>query len=168
LKTIYKTADIDFSFQVSITGKDNLIDFEIEGEALSGFRTNRVGFCVLHPIGECTGKECEVTGPDGEKQSFSFPQLVSPHQPMKNIAEMRWKVDQNIEARLSFEGDIFEMEDQRNWTDDSFKTYCRPLELPFPFVLKKGDKIHQRISLEVSGELGAEPPTQTAYQLRLR
>jgi hypothetical protein len=161
----YKKADIDFSFQVSITGKDNLIDFEIEGEALSGFRINRVGFCVLHPIGECAGKECEVTGPDGEKQSFSFPQLVSPHQPMKNISEMRWKVDQNIEARLSFEGDIFEMEDQRNWTDDSFKTYCRPLELPFPFVLKRGDKIHQRISLEVSGELGAEPPTQTAYQL---
>jgi hypothetical protein len=106
-----------------------------------------------------------VTGPDGKKQSYSFPELISPHQPMKNIAEMRWKAEQNIEVRLSFEGDIFEMEDQRNWTDDSFKTYCRPLELPFPFVLKKGDKIHQRINLEVSGEVGAEPPTQTAYQL---
>jgi hypothetical protein len=133
---------------------------------LSEFRTNRVGFCVLHPIRECTGKNCEVTGPDGKKQSYSFPELISPHQPMKNIAEMRWKAEQNIEVRLSFEGDIFEMEDQRNWTDDSFKTYCRPLELPFPFVLKKGDKIHQRINLEVSGEVAAEPPTQTAYQLR--
>jgi hypothetical protein len=165
-ENIYKTGDIDFSFQVSIIGKDNQINFEIEGEALSEFRTNRVGFCVLHPIRECTGKNCEVTGPDGKKQSYSFPELISPHQPMKNIAEMRWKAEQNIEVRLSFEGDIFEMEDQRNWTDDSFKTYCRPLELPFPFVLKKGDKIHQRINLEVSGEVAAEPPTQTAYQLR--
>ena len=29
-------------------------------------------------------------------------------------------------------GDVFEMEDQRNWTDASFKTYCTPLRQPFP------------------------------------
>ena len=27
-------------------------------------------------------------------------------------------------------GDSFEMEDHRNWTDASFKTYVRPLALP--------------------------------------
>lgn len=41
------------------------------------------------------------------------------------------------------------MEDQRNWTDNSYKTYCRPLELPFPYTLKKGDRIHQRIAISV-------------------
>ena len=29
-------------------------------------------------------------------------------------------------------GDVFEIEDQRNWTDGSFKTYSTPLSLPFP------------------------------------
>ena len=30
----------------------------------------------------------------------------------------------------------FEMEDQRNWSDASYKTYVRPLALPWPFVLR--------------------------------
>lgn len=29
-----------------------------------------------------------------------------------------------------FEGDVFEMEDQRNWTDASYKTYCTPWGCP--------------------------------------
>ena len=40
---------------------------------------------------------------------------------------MKWSPDEKMEAELAFEGDIFEMEDQRNWTDASFKTYCTPL-----------------------------------------
>ena len=36
------------------------------------------------------------------------------------------------------EGDTFEMEDQRNWSDASYKTYVRPLALPWPYVLPAG------------------------------
>ena len=36
------------------------------------------------------------------------------------------------------EGDTFEMEDQRNWTDASYKTYVRPLALPWPYTLAGG------------------------------
>ena len=35
-------------------------------------------------------------------------------------------------ANVAFDGDIFEMEDQRNWTDASYKIYSTPLRLPFP------------------------------------
>ena len=38
-----------------------------------------------------------------------------------------------VECRM--EGDTFEMEDQRNWTDASYKTYVRPLALPWPYTL---------------------------------
>ena len=40
------------------------------------------------------------------------------------------------------EGDTFEMEDQRNWTDASYKTYVRPLALPWPYTLRAGEQ-HQ-------------------------
>ena len=30
---------------------------------------------------------------------------------------------------IVFGGEIFEMEDQRNWSDASYKTYCVPLGL---------------------------------------
>lgn len=52
------------------------------------------------------------------------------------------------------EGDTFEMEDQRNWTDASYKTYVRPLALPWPYLIAKGDAVDQTITLTVSGAAG--------------
>jgi hypothetical protein len=51
---------------------------------------------------------------------------------------------------MSFEGDIFETEDQRNWTDASFKTYSTPLELPFPVEVANGEKTFQMVALSVT------------------
>ena len=33
------------------------------------------------------------------------------------------------------------MEDQRNWSDASYKTYVRPLAPPWPYTLPKGEKV---------------------------
>jgi len=44
------------------------------------------------------------------------------------------------------------MEDQRNWTDASFKTYCTPLGLPFPVEVKAGQRIRQAIKLSLKGD----------------
>ena len=43
------------------------------------------------------------------------------------------------------------MEDQRNWTDASFKTYGTPLELPFPVEVVSGTKIVQTVTLTLDG-----------------
>jgi hypothetical protein len=59
------------------------------------------------------------------------------------------EVTPEIWAQVEFEGDTFEMEDQRNWTDASFKTYCTPLALPFPVEVKVGTKIRQSVSLSL-------------------
>ena len=57
----FEEKNIRFVFYSVITGTTNgQVAFEIEGEALSGFRTNRTGFCVLHPIDV---KEDLVTSP---------------------------------------------------------------------------------------------------------
>ncbi len=50
------------------------------------------------------------------------------------------------------EGDAFEMEDQRNWADASFKTYVRPLSKPRPYVIAKGADDRQRITVSVEGK----------------
>ena len=55
----------------------------------------------------------------------------------------------DVEVDIAFEGEVFEMEDQRNWTDASFKTYCRPLALPRPYTLEAGDEVRQRITVTV-------------------
>mgnify|MGYP006195238293 CR=1 FL=1 len=43
-------------------------------------------------------------------------------------------------------GDVFEMEDQRNWTDASYKTYVRPLALPWPYTLEAGTELEQAVT----------------------
>jgi hypothetical protein len=47
------------------------------------------------------------------------------------------------------------MEYQRNWTDASYKTYCTPLDLPFPSLIKKGEPVSQvvKFSVEASDNL---------------
>ena len=47
----------------------------------------------------------------------------------------------------AFEGDTFEMEDQRQWGDASYKTYVRPLALPWPYMLKDGERFSQAVSI---------------------
>ena len=49
------------------------------------------------------------------------------------------------------EGDLFEMEDQRNWLDGSFKIFCPPLRLPFPVEIREGTRIEQAVTLALRG-----------------
>ena len=50
------------------------------------------------------------------------------------------------------EGDTYEMEDQRNWTDASYKTYVRPLARPWPYTLDAGARLDQAVTLTVSSQ----------------
>ncbi len=118
--------------------------FEIQGKALTGLLKNRAGFCVLHPIKETVDQPCKIIHTEGNTSSSVFPKYISSHNPFKYIRSMQWPVD-NRWFELHFEGDAFETEDQRNWTDASFKTFCTPLDLPFPVALKKGDTVNQII-----------------------
>lgn len=143
--------DIDFFWHGTVTGdSDGTIIFEMDGEARSTFRRNRIGFCVLHPM-TCAGKVCQVETVDGAQINGQFPLLISPHQPFKNIRALTHEVEPGIRAEVRMEGDIFEMEDQRNWTDASYKTYCTPLDVPFPVQVERGTKIKQRITLKLHG-----------------
>jgi hypothetical protein len=62
------------------------------------------------------------------------------------------------------EGEIFEMEDQRNWTDASFKTYCRPLDWPRPYEVERGQLIEHKVTVIVTGTPPALP-RRSAFRL---
>jgi hypothetical protein len=132
------------------------LEFEAAGRALSAaldltvgsdFETNRVGLVVLHPA-SLSGTDLTVEHTDGSVKRTVFPVAVSPHQPVLDIATLAWRAD-DLDATLRFDGDVFEMEDQRNWTDASFKTYSRPLALPFPYLLQAGSRVRQTVRLEM-------------------
>ncbi len=147
----FRSDEINFLSTISISGKsDNSLIFTFEGEALSAFRRNRIGLCVLHPVEDYAGKNCIIDHSDGSTEHSSFPEEISPHQIFRNIKSMRWMTG-GLNCFLDFEGDIFETEDQRNWSDSTFKTYSTPLSLTFPVKIEKGTVISQKITLHVEG-----------------
>jgi len=149
--------EIDFSWKGLITGDaDGTIVFSMDGQAHTTFLRNRVGFCVLHPD-SCAGAPCVLTHTSGggaghgAEERAAFPRFVSPHQPFLDLAGMSHEVAPGTWASLSFTGDVFETEDQRNWTDSSFKTYCTPIALPFPAEITAGTVVRQSVTLRITG-----------------
>ncbi len=153
--------EIDFQWRGTITGgEDGTVTFAMDGEARSTFVTQRTGFCVLHPIAECAGRPCTIEGPDGTTEESVFPYHIAPRQPFTNIRAIRHEVAPSIMAQVRFDGVPFETEDQRNWTDTSYKTYCLPpAARRSPYKLAKGDKVRQTVTLCLQG---AVPPTAPA------
>ena len=119
----------------------------------SDFLTNRTGFIVLHPLTGVAGYPVEVEHVDGRKVKDKFPSIVNPIQPFFDIRSLRHKVAPGIFATCRMEGDTFETEDHRNWSDASFKTYVRPLALPWPYTLQRGIEFKQSVRLTLSGKL---------------
>lgn len=124
--------------------------FDLTGTYLKDFDRNRAGFCLLHPLRETTGMPFRVSHPDGQVSERIFPVSISPHQPCKDIAGFSWRTSNGVQAEIGYKGEVFEMEDQRNWTDASFKTYCTPLEIPFPVREPAGRQFRQSVALRVS------------------
>ncbi len=148
----YHHQDIHWIAFCTITGhEDGTVLFSVDGTAQSSFLSNRIGCCVLHPIRECQGQPCTVTTVTGETIQGIFPRHVSPHQPFQHMRAICWQVSSDCDARLELTGDTFEMEDQRNWTDASYKIYSRPLTLPFPFNVRQGDRTRQSVRLQLAG-----------------
>lgn len=116
-----------------------------DGVAPGDFSSNRIGLVVLHRPDDA-GRGITVTHPGNTRTQCAFPVEISPHQPFREVAAMHWERD-GTAFGLEFSGDTFETEDQRNWTDASFKTYSTPLSRPFPVAVRAGDRVRQSIRL---------------------
>lgn len=159
-----------------IAGADGALDWRLDWtitpqglsgrmrcESAEGFPTARTGFVVLHAVPACRGRAVTITHADGQAEDSEFPVAVSPHQPFFDIAGMDYATAAGSRLRLRFLGEAFETEDQRNWTDASYKTYSRPLTKPFPYCIGPDTADEQSIHLEIldigsAMDAGESPP----------
>lgn len=130
---------------VHVDAAGDTLSVHCDLEATQPVETNRTGLVVLHPP-TLAGTALSVTHSDGSVESTAFPRAISAHQPVLDIGALRW-THAGVAVEVAFSGDVFEMEDQRNWTDASFKTYSRPLALPFPVQLAAGARITQAVRI---------------------
>lgn len=135
---------LSWRVQVQLTAAG--IDYRFTAESESPFLRNRLGLCVLHPM-KAAGSDCRVEHVDGSETVARFPLEISPHQPFVDIRAITHVLPNGGSATVRMTGDTFEMEDHRNWTDASFKTYCTPITLPFPVAVTPGTPIEQHVSV---------------------
>ncbi|MGH7176019.1 MAG: hypothetical protein ACREJC_01445, partial [Tepidisphaeraceae bacterium] len=145
--------DIDFAWtgriEAAAVGR---LSFSLAGLALSSFPRSRIGFCLLHAARECRGKRFRVVRPDQFEVEGLFPEAIATSQIVPGTEAMqalRYEVGPGLWLSVRFEGDVFQMEDQRAWTDASFKTFGTPLQLACPVLIERGTRIAQAVRLEV-------------------
>jgi D-apionolactonase len=141
--------ELDWTIDVEGTPAGGL-HFRMDGEAGSAFAYNRIGICVLHPPAVTAGQRYRATRSEGR-----MPLRIGP-QPVENeIAVALFEPFRELEldlppgglVRFEFSGDEFEMEDQRNWTDASFKTYSTPLARGLPHRASPGQRFEQAVQV---------------------
>ena len=142
-----------FRWTAQITGSANgTLRFNATGTPETDFETNRTGFVVLHPAG-VAGAPVTVEHVDASRREARFPDLIEPLQPMQDLRALTHEFAPGARVECRMEGDTFEMEDQRNWTDASYKTYVRPIGLPWPFTLPADVQVRQAVTLAVHGSV---------------
>lgn len=149
----HTSAEVDLRWTGQVHGRDGVVSFGFEGTALRDFVANRIGFCLLHPL-RLKGQGIEARTPQGASTG-RFPDAISPHQPFVELTGLRYDLGRGASLDIGLDGDLFEMEDHRNWTDAGWKTYCRPLRLPIPFEMPAGRTIRQTVTLRPQVSRGA-------------
>ena len=123
----------------------------------------RTGFVLLHPIRGLAGKPMTVRRSTREALEERFPDLISASQPAIGFVELRYVID-GVSVIVDTSGQPFEMEDQRNWSDASYKSYAQTFGFPHAYKVNAGEVVEHRLILTVSGggvrpQSGAETQT---------
>lgn len=154
---------IDVVWQGRIDGSsDGTVIFAFEARCGASFLTPRIGLCALHPP-RLAGQPVKVTTLFGTLQA-RFPDLVTQYMPFSNMLAMRHDAGATHETVIDFEGEVFETEDQRAFTDASYKTFGRPLEMPRPFKVDAGTVIRQVITIRHPGAMAQPRPARAAHE----
>jgi hypothetical protein len=154
---------IDFAWHGTIVGRsDGTLSYRMSGTAAREFDYNRIGLCVLHPICGIAGAKFGALTPEGWISGV-LPRQIGPQRYEASVyvpivpacSELELEFTTGGKVGLSFEGDLFETEDQRNWTDASFKTFSTPMYLGFPHHAPAGASLEQKVA--VTSDIPALP-----------
>ncbi len=149
-----------YRFSGRIDADDDSVRYQVDGTAKRDFETNRTGLCVLHPIGFGNGHG-QIEHSTGLKEPIQWPAFISPNQPFFDVKSLS-QVSGHVELIAEFAGEKFETEDQRNWTDASFKTYCGTVNQKLPLKLAAGSTLSHSVTLRAIVDVKKESPVGSA------
>jgi D-apionolactonase len=155
-----RLGDVDVRWHASFELEANgHLRAQVRLEPLRDFDYRRMGLVVLHPAEQAGASFRARRG--GALLEGRLPVLVGPQRFERGTLQGLFAPFDALELEtagvrieLAFTGDEFEMEDQRNWTDGSFKTYSTPLSRGGPHPARRGAVLAQSLDLTLRGTPG--------------
>ncbi len=144
--------DLPLRFRGWIRGSPKgVLTFTLDADPPRALAVTRIGLSVLLPIKELAGRPCAFERVNGAITRGSFPRYVQPHAIADEVRALAYEVAPGVRVRLKMEGDSFELEDVRNWTDAAYELYTPAARLALPFEIKEGTPIRQSFTLTIDG-----------------
>jgi hypothetical protein len=135
------------SFAIDIEASERHLHYTTTSATQSDLATNRTGLVLLYPLAVC-GHALEVEHTDGRISRSTFPTLIAPWPPFMLVRAIRHAYTEGAWATCRFDGGDFELEDQRNNADASFKIYYRSNLMPRPYLLRADTPLRQSVQLQ--------------------
>jgi len=168
IKEIFASA---LAAETKITLSENntfSVSYELKG--LSEYQVSRWGICFCLNTSEWMGSSVLSSG-----KTYSLAQNIAPQRVVGGVVqglfpasnEMHFVSPDNRNLKVVSTGKVLEAEDQRNWTDNTYKIYSGSLSEPFPFLMSTGAVWTQRASFEVGVPklTGADPAKILVHEI---
>ena len=136
------------------------VGYELKG--LSEYPVSRWGVCFCLNTAEWMGSSVASSG-----NTYLLAQDISPQRVIDGVIqglfpasnEMHFVAPDQRYIKVLSVGKVLEAEDQRNWTDNTYKIYSGSLSEPFPFIMSAGVVWTQSADFEVgvSKRVEADP-----------
>ena len=153
------TETADYHWQGQIKGAANgVITFTADGAAGKDFDSNRIGICLLYGTPSLLKQDFQTIDAAGATTKAAFPLEVFPKLVASKFQTLRYIAD-GMTVSANMTGATFDMEDQRNYGDSSYKAYA-PLPYAYPHIAK-GDHKTQTLTLKVERALAEKPADKT-------
>lgn len=169
---------LDYECDVQIVGTaGGTIQFRMFGRALSSFLYAKIGLCVHHPIQGFAGSPFLGTTPSGEVRG-TLPDLIGPQIRLDDgtdlplfapVSALSLDHESGGTVSFEFEGDLWEMEDQRNWSDASYKSASTPASLGYRHSAEAGQRFVQSIVVRANGftdRVGGRPASRVRLEVQ--
>ena len=125
------------------------VAYELRG--LAEYSVNRWGICFCLNSADWMGSS--IDSKDGQ---FRLPESISPQRVVEGVTQglfpaankMHFVAPDNRSLKVNSTGKVLEAEDQRNWTDNTYKIYSGSLSEPRPYVASAGSIWSQSVIFE--------------------
>ena len=142
---------LDARTEITIS-KENEFTVAYELRGLAEYSVNRWGICFCLNSADWMGSAVHSQG-----NQYQLPAAISPQRVVDGITQglfpaanqMHFVAPDNRSIKVNSTGKVLEAEDQRNWTDNTYKIYSGSLSEPRPFVTSAGSAWSQSVTFEI-------------------